>query len=67
VDTVIRDTISKYQVDGIAPTSTVSFILNVFKSIPWAIKIAFETWYTNLRVKFNLFQIPFKYKKGDYK
>lgn len=67
VDTVIRDTISKYQVDGITPTSTTAFIFNVFKSIPWAMKIAFQTWYTNIKVKFKIFQIPFKYKKGDYK
>ncbi len=64
--TEIRDTISKYQVDGIAPTSTAIFILDVLKSIPWVIKVACQLWYSNMKVKYNHFLIPFKYKKGEY-
>jgi glycosyltransferase involved in cell wall biosynthesis len=67
VDAVIRDTISKFQIDGIAPTPTATFLATIFKSIPWALKIALGIWYPSMKAKYYTFLIPFQHKKGDYK
>lgn len=64
---LIRDSISKYQIDGIGGKSLSSFLIVLLKSIPWAIKIALLTWFDNIKVHLNTTLIPFKYKKGDYK
>ena len=64
---VIRDYISKFQIDGIPAISLFKYIFTFFKSIPWAIKIAAVTWYENNSLNFKFLLIPFKFKKGEYK
>jgi glycosyltransferase involved in cell wall biosynthesis len=64
---LIRDLTSKYQIDGIKPKSIGSFLLNFFKSIPWALKIAFSTWYNNFKGQALTVLIPVKHRKGEYK
>ena len=63
----IRDTISKYQVDGIKIKTVPAFLFILLKSIPWAIKIAAITWYNNIKGHLMTTLIPFKYHKGVYK
>ena len=64
---LIRDATSKYQIDGIKPKYIGSFLLNFFKSIPWAFKIAFSTWCDNFKGQVRTVLIPFKHRKGIYK
>jgi len=64
---LIRDLISKYQIDGIIIKSIPSFLFVLLKSIPWAIKIAVVTWLNTIKVHLSSTLIPFKYKKGNYK
>jgi glycosyltransferase involved in cell wall biosynthesis len=64
---LIRDVTSKYQIDGTIPKSVGSFILILFKSLPWAFKIASTTWYNNIKVHALTVLIPFKHQKGIYK
>lgn len=64
---VIRDLISKYQIDGVKIKSISSFMIILLKSIPWALKIAFITWRNNVNIHLSSTLIPFKYKKGNYK
>jgi len=64
---VVRDYISKFQIDGLKIKTFDKVIFNFFKSIPWAIQIAFKTWFQNNRLNIKFFLIPFKYKKGLYK
>lgn len=64
---LIRDLISKYQIDGIKPKSIGSFTLNLIKSIPWAFKITFKTWFYTIKNQTLAFLIPFKHRKGLYK
>lgn len=64
---LIRDLISKYQIDGIKAKSVSSFLFILLKSIPWAIKIALITWYDNIKVHIYTTLIPYKYRKGIYK
>jgi rhamnosyltransferase len=63
----IRDAISKYQVDGIKIKTVSAFLFLLIKSIPWAFRIAFKTWYSNIKVHYYTTFIPFKFKKGEYK
>lgn len=64
---LIRDSISKYQIDGIKLKSVPSFLFILLKSIPWAIKITFVTWFDTINVHLKTTLIPFKYSKGVYK
>ena len=64
---LIRDSISKFQIDGIKVKSLTSFLFVLLKSIPWAIKIALLVWFDNIKVHFNNTLIPYKYHKGIYK
>jgi len=64
---IIRDLISKFQIDGIKVISVSSFLIILLKSIPWAIKIAAKTWFDTIKVQLNTALIPFKYTKGFYK
>lgn len=63
----IRDFTSKYQIDGIRSKSFSSFLLVIFKSIPWAFKIAFKTWYNTVKVHTLTFLVPIKHTKGIFK
>lgn len=63
----IRDAISKYQVDGIKIKTVPAFLFILIKSIPWTIRIAFKTWYNNIKVHLYTALIPYKYRKGTYK
>jgi glycosyltransferase involved in cell wall biosynthesis len=63
---LIRDSISKYQIDGIKPKSIPSFLFVLLKSIPWAIKIALVTWLDSIKVHLKTTLIPFQYRKGIY-
>jgi rhamnosyltransferase len=63
---VIRDIISKYQIDGILPLNTSNFLLNMIKSIPWAIKIGAKVWLKNVAFNFRLLKIKLNHKKGNY-
>ena len=64
---LIRDSISKYQIDGIKPKSIPTFLYVLLKSIPWAIKIALVTWLDSIKVHLKTTLIPFQYRKGIYK
>jgi len=64
---LLRDLTSKYQIDGIKTKSFSSFLLVILKSIPWAFKIAFNTWYNTVKVHILTFLIPIKHTKGIYK
>lgn len=64
---LIRDLISKYQIDGIRSNSIASYIVILIKSIPWAIKIACKTWFKTIKSHTLIFLIPYKYHKGIYK
>jgi len=64
---LIRDLTSKYQIDGIEPKSIGSFLITLFKSIPWAFKIALATWYNNIKIHTLTLLIPIKHRKGEYK
>ncbi|MGL2964078.1 glycosyltransferase family 2 protein [Flavobacterium sp. RSB2_4_14] len=63
----VCDIIGKYQIDGIKPISVSYYFLNIIKSFPWSIKIAFSNWYTNLKMKTQILIATFKYNKGQYK
>lgn len=62
----IRDHISKYQVDGVVPLKTSRFIWILFKSIPWAIKIAWNKFYERNDFYWELAKISRKFEKGKY-
>jgi len=62
----IRDHISKYQVDGIVPLKTSRFIWIFFKSIPWALKIAWDRWYQTNHLNWEFSRISRKFEKGKY-
>lgn len=64
---LIRDLISKYQIDGVDPKSFNMFFVVMVKSVPWAIKIAFKTWYNTVKMHILTFLISLKHKKGIYK
>jgi glycosyltransferase involved in cell wall biosynthesis len=64
---LVRDSISKYQIDGIKVKSVPSFLFVLLKSIPWAIKIAAVTWLDVIKIQLNTTLIPYKYRKGIYK
>ncbi|SHG30604.1 Glycosyl transferase family 2 [Flavobacterium fluvii] len=64
---IIRDSISKYQIDGIKPKSLPAFLFILLKSIPWAIKIAVLAWFNTIIGQLNTTLIPYKYRKGIYK
>jgi glycosyltransferase involved in cell wall biosynthesis len=64
---LVRDIISKYQVDGIIIKSIPSFIFVLIKSGPWAIKVAFITWLNTVKIHLRTTLIPYQYKKGIYK
>lgn len=64
---LIRDSISKYQIDGIKPKSVPSFLFILLKSIPWAIKIAMVTWLDTIKVHLKTTLISYQYRKGIYK
>ncbi len=63
----VRDVISKYQIDGIKPISLSFYFLNLIKSFPWAFKIAFTNWFTNIKMTTRILKATFKYSKGQYK
>lgn len=63
---VLRDIISKYQIDGIIPLSSSKFLLNISKSIPWAIKIGFKAWINSVNYNYNLLKIKSNHSKGIY-
>lgn len=63
---IVRDIISKYQIDGIVPLSTSKFVLNMVKSIPWAIKIGCKAWINSVNYNFNLLKIKTNHTKGKY-
>jgi glycosyltransferase involved in cell wall biosynthesis len=63
---LIRDLTSKYQIDGIEPISFSSYLLIVIKSVPWAFKIAFTTWYNTIKMHSLTLLIPIKNRKGIY-
>lgn len=62
----VRDIISKYQIDGIVPLSNTKFLLNLIKSVPWAIKIGFKAWLNSVKLNFKLLKVKSKYSKGKY-
>lgn len=64
---LIRDLISKYQIDGIKPKSFGSYLLMLIKSVPWAFKIAVSTWYNTIKMHSLTLLIPVKHRKGIYK
>ena len=63
----VRDTISKYQIDGIKPFGLGFYFFNIVKSVPWAAKIAFTNWFINLKIKTSILFATLKYNKGQYK
>lgn len=63
---VVRDIISKYQIDGIVPLRTSKFALNMIKLIPWAIKIGCKAGINSVNYNFNLFKIKSNHTKGKY-
>jgi len=64
---LIRDLISKYQIDGIKPKSYSSYLLMLIKSVPWSFKIAVSTWYNTIKMHSLTLLIPIKHRKGIYK
>jgi rhamnosyltransferase len=64
---LIRDSISKYQIDGVKAKSMSSFLFILLKSIPWAIKIALITWLHTIKIHLYTTLIPYKYRKGIFK
>lgn len=64
---LIRDLISKYQIDGLKSKSFSSYLLLLIKSVPWAFKIALTTWYNTIKTHSLTLLIPIKHRKGIYK
>jgi glycosyltransferase involved in cell wall biosynthesis len=64
---LIRDSISKYQIDGINSKSFSSYLLILIKSVPWVFKIALTTWYNTIKMHTLTLLIPIKHRKGSYK
>lgn len=64
---LIRDSISKYQIDGLKSKSFSSYLLVLIKSVPWAFKIALATWYNTIKMHSLTLLIPIKHRKGIYK
>lgn len=64
---LFRDLISKYQIDGIRPCTIGSYLIILIKSFPWAIKIAFKTWYRTIKSHTLNVLIPINHHKSIYK
>lgn len=62
----ITDATAKFQIDGIATVSKSNFFLSVIKGVPWALKIAAKTYWSNIVTKYSLMKIPLSNKKGVF-
>jgi glycosyltransferase involved in cell wall biosynthesis len=63
---LVRDTISKFQIDGKDPMTTKEFIVYLTKVIAKTILDFFFQVFGRIKYGFDIFTIKFKFKQGDF-
>lgn len=64
---IVRDKISKFQIDGFVPMNTKELFIYLLKVTGKPILEFFPQLYNRIKFGFDIYLIKFKYKQGDFK